>query len=453
MPYRIDFTAHIYRRQARFKQALALVFLLGLLGVAVAVNRVYREWSRPTLAQQMTAYHNFSQRLDTLYLVWSSTEAAFNAIVPWYELLWSESITNVIPVLLQSPRQLPMDLRPVRAELRTGGDCVLYYTLALREENKRDQRSFALESLEKLFGRWSPQITFPEGDLGALRQLDFTVRFALAGAKYRAVPPPPASLKQAVENMRTRRALISNHKVGDPEVAFGSLMQTAVERSLMLIKDEPAPVTGETWREWSQRVMDPLALLSQLEATLQRLGAPVPPEITRAREAWMQVGDQRWPWKRARALDNEELRSEIEQVKALFEANLPARATFEDQLDQVAVKRAPLLHGLVEEEVFDERAAERLLTDVFGVSPETPAEVRVDRRPVRDGLMFAFWDLRASGDLLASLWLNKCNELSFSTYGFLIEKIDVDLALEGDDNLRLGSLVIEGLFPVRSYKP
>jgi hypothetical protein len=434
LSYRLDFTTAIHRRKKRIAFWSAAGVLCFILGGGAAGWKIYDIWTRPTLAQELVAYHDTVSRIEPVYRRWNELIEAYDAISPWYSLYWADSPTNVLAVLKRFAEHLPANLHPVRFSLRTGKACEMQFLLHLEDVDRIAQRDRAVRALESLFAPWNPTVTWREQYLGEIQSLPIGVSFDLRGAPFGHPPPPPDDLKQAMKRVETIRDEIRSLNIPKCHDRKSSQpLGSAVEGAwLRIAPDVRAGLLNgkDCWEQRKQHWLDPSRFLTETEDAVLRAGGGVPQELRQTRELWLAHANGRWPWEREKSFHAGRLAEEGRQLSRLVKSGLPPMALFNELHDKCASLVKALQRGWTEREVFHEGVAVRCLKELGGPN----SAVNVSPEEMRDGLMCASWSLvlrpRESGENERVVSLTDFCEIIESLLsvnkGFLIEHIILD---------------------------
>jgi hypothetical protein len=495
VPYCIDYTADVHQR-SRWGIRLFLAFLLvALAALGWGGYWTHNEWSRPTLAQQLGAYHRLAGTLEELYAEVVATGDSFDAISPWYTLYWSESVTNVAVHLVEGMERLPDRLTPIRWRLINGGRCELTYKLTFGPGSRREQLDEARGHLKQSLAEWSPEITGRDTDLADLREVVLSVSFNLRSAAYRKQPDITPSFQRAVNQVKAHRSAVRAFEYYRPGIYNRYLSRKADAKasrtvdSLLLavrstcehaLRETSPPSEYRDWPDYFERAVDPGALIRDIRSALLAKGIPLPSSLSDWEDTWMQVADRRWPWRRARALDHPGLLADTEQLSALLHGRLPEKDStlleeerralllrrlpaievFRERTERLALLREALRLAMTEAEVFDERKAQNHLDALFAAGwPEGSWRTTLEKLKRQGDLLPVKWEVRLAPGDAKTVGRNDVDprrvverfvEISALRYGFEIEEMDVEMIVDRDGRGRVESAKASGLLIVRS---
>ncbi len=456
MAYCIDFTAAYYARRRAIRGVLAVLVLAVLGGAGWGARRGYSEWSRPTLEQQLSAYHMLADRIEALHGRWSDVAAAFQRVSPYYQLFWAENATDMVRTLTIRQEGRPVNLTPVRWELNTGGTCVLTYQLRMEERGKREQFEEARNFLVALPRPHKASVTWPEGPLADRKELLFTVRFSLESVKHATIPGVPQGLRQAVKVVADRRDAVLTYALDarGPGVRTVSSALDQVVNSVFAADRE----AGAHWRERSRRTIAPGVFLAELERELQQTDRAVPDALKALQAEWRELATRRWPWRRAAGLDTPALAGELANVKELVDAGLPHPSLFDGLHERIDTLNAALRKGYSYEAVFDEGDLQRLVNAELAGLLGGMQDLSVSSAPVQDGLMLATWTLalkpsgggaRQAEAVNLEQLISVCRRMQDLQAGFVLGKIVINLYGNSSNALFIRDAVAEGLLAVQ----
>jgi hypothetical protein len=468
MAYTIDFTAHVHARRRKGGLLLAVCYALAAAGMVYGVRWTKREWLRETLAERLKRAHDLATVVENLHHHWNRSAMLFENADPWYSLYWSESVTNALPVLLDTAGQLAATsgLEPRRWTLKTGGECELNWLLRMRPDEpraRRQQLATVCQQLTERLARWDPEVNAEDQQVAVADEIPIKVRFALRSPRFRRFPPEPVALKDAVARLDRQRkmlraATLDTRKRGQGLArTVNTMLQEALTVALPLLQQQAAGTQTRDWRAYAAGALDPGTLLYELEAAVIAAGHPVPSALAKARMEWASLAARRWPWHRRRDLeDSGRLTDDMHALQALIHAGLPPMSIFSAQLAQLHAQREALMSGPTARDVFGDLAAERCLAGIWADWPSQAWRASVTRQPVRDGLMFATWvvEMKSMTHAAGKDYSQCLHEVAarFSSitalqYGFEIEKLQFEIMVD-TRGLRTTEAIMSGLLAV-----
>jgi len=425
--YTIDYSrAHYVRRRAWLVLAVAAVLAL-LFGAGVVAERLYREWSQPTLAQNLADYQIVAGHVVGIVDPWNTCRDTFAEIEPYYSLLWSESPAAVIGRLADQDADRPASLLPTSWSLQRDGPCELGFRLRFSEWRSRAaQRDSAEQFLKTALRRWEPSVIPSGGDVAGLKELSLIARFEVTLPDYSAVPPVPSQLTNALARISKRGEKIKGFVLGSEasETVIGMLTE-ALDAARPLLGTNAAAMDEDL-----KNMIDPRSFMNTLQRGLGK-GADLP-VLADVRTQWDDIATRRF--RRVKALDNDEFRGELAFLSHLASNNLPAVSIFTDLQDKARVLRDAAEGGYSKFHVFDRdqedspRSALRVLSArILGCDP---GEVRVDGlEPVeRDGdeLRRARWSLLFAPESGDDSWVRATTNSELHVVSELVQAIEAD---------------------------
>jgi hypothetical protein len=466
LPYTIDFTASHYARRLVWSRIVLLLVLAALAGVGWGVGWTYRQWTQPTLSQQLSTYQKLAGTIEPLYRHWTACDDAFKTIAPYYRLFWAESVTDALTTLVEGQSRLPPALAPRHWRLTTGGEGVLTYTWRFVEDGtpKWEQCKRATDSLVTMLHAWAEtvKVTCPEGDLMSVSECEIAARFKFSASEYQSPPSPPDKLRNLVDTVKNRREVVQGYTI-EGKAPVGRTVRMTLEQARVAVSQVLPDGQRDTWQEQAARAIDPATVLHDMANAVHAAGVPVPTELTRAQDEWAAVASRRWPWRRIRHLDNTVLRVEIDALQTLIAGGLPPARLFEDLCARVCMLRKALLTGYSVREVFDEGLANRCLERVCNRLPPDTIRGAVHRGSVHDGLMLAEWDLilapaggsggARSGRLTTRDVVASIGGIPSTHAGFVIETICLDFEDSPDRGVGVARASATGLLAVKASEP
>lgn len=457
MSYSIDFTASFHVRRKAWNTACALAVLAALTAAGWGGWTVFEAYMQPTLGQRLLACHDLSGMVVALHDEWKATHELYQEIVPYYRLIWAESVTNALPILEREQAALPAALRPVKWRLATGGDAELTYELGFDDIGKTEQLADALKALTAMLRPWNGTVAHPGGDLGDKARLTLTSRFQLRPVRER-LPPPSKDIEKVATDIASLRTRVLSHPINasDPigRTVASLLADAARSADALLSRDDPSQ--AHKWQDAALRAVSPRAFLVELERTLQAAGVPVPPTLRQSMDEWDAVAERRWPWRRVRDLDNANLDLLLGTLKDFAAGNPPRTGLFVDQHRRLQSRRDELLKAYSEHEVFNEKKPQGQL-EGFAVGKENMvAKSVIGRAPVRDGLMLATWKIELGsaktaaedGSIDAQATLGILVAIPALRVGFELDTVTIDWKGTSGRDATVSRATANGLLPV-----
>lgn len=443
MPYVIDFTSHKYRRRQLGAQVGSILLIMTLAGAAWVAGWVYRTWHEPTLAERLAEYQALAMEIEPLHAQWQQANTVIGEVAPWYNLLWGESVKEVLKTATDQIPRHPVGLRPLSWDLRTGGACRMIYELEFQGQDRTIQREQTVNYLSTMFERWKATVKAPGMDLGTLDRIELAVDLNLDKPK-QALPPVPEAIQKAVDKIGKRRKSIQgmNIEVGkDGSTTVMDLMaQGAVDSRLSIMAVDP----GYAFREGRRNLV--------------KGELAVPQSMEDAEAAWRKFASRRWPWLRERQLDNPDLRREIESLRQIVNAGLPGTRPFRDWIERVENDLRPaLLAGFDLEETFNDNVArDRLFESLPGLNQDQ-FRFFVAQSKTTNGLMLARWELNAGasgGSTGTAVTLDPLEVartmagIPDTKLGFVLDRLLVQFGWSARNGLELSKATASGLVAI-----
>lgn len=398
MAYVLDFTAAEHARRKMLRMTCGVMTVIVLVIFALGAHITRQIYESPTLAERLVAYQAEALKLEEISELWKTTAGEYNALLPYYRLIWSDGITNALPGLIAWMETKPVNVVPRKWKIAAGGDCVLVFSLNLEPKQKLEQltvtRGWVFGVTNYLDKALSAKVEAPAttGDLGELKTVEMTLRFNLK-PNYGNFTPPVPELEAACAKIKSLREKLHAYVIRRAAVG-----QTPITLDSLIIEE-----TKDLDAQWKNRriqVIDPERLWKDMDDAGVKA-------VSCNRELWRKFATAKWPWRRARALELLIPKRDVQELNDIATV-LPRKSVFMKQRGIMATQRSPLLAGYTENDVFNENLAkEQLLAAVQtasvsgsvkmergkeGVEVETVEKDAADK-PVLEFVNFVDWTL------------------------------------------------------------
>ena len=474
MAYQIDFTASNYTARSRRKAALRLLALALIAGAVYGVYDVYKTYNEPTLNMKLAEYEVVARPIEEMDAAWDEASKEYNAMLRYYRLLWAASPTNFISSMAsQDAPRLGRGFRAVGWTLNTGGKCKLEYSYEFLPGDKAKQAKEielamvnSVTSVVKIATNTSVAV---EGvrlvNLLRVDVLDITVNFSLPDVM--TFPVKERALSECVKEIADMRKKVHETRVAEGENGKAASTAQSIMMSYLpkVEKDKPdfpdfaAVINISDWFDRVDRFIVEHGIPSDAK------------ERRRLRGKWNRIGNARFPWDRARVLDNDALVRRTKVLESVSDGVKRFKSFLEQRHADCRRKLEPFVEAYEHNDVFNKPLIDSDLKDrvakAVGIADATvsfkdetgatPAELD------KDDETFTFtwvrWTLSlrdvergtGSGERMP-LTLAQVADCARRVVelgpGYALDVVKVNFGVDGN----VSDAVIEGLLPVKQSK-
>ena len=296
MFYTIDFSAHHYRRRARWKCVMWFVTAL-IAGAGVLLSyRILTIVRRPHLDETLLVCDEHARRLQDSMAAWTTCLPQFAAIKP----LWSlnnpvASPTNAFACLMANRNSWQEWLAPRHMDFTVGGNATVQFDLIFPEGSVKSRVLAEVEDmLTRSMAGLSPKIVFNVETINEMATIPVTLSFTPQPFRWPdGMPAPPQELNAVRQNVRELHARIwaYRHRKGPTLLELAS---NAIDASARLFPVDCGNVMKARWTASQRSQLSPRSLYADIQQDLRDAQLRVdPPELTRAIKAWNEIGCRR----------------------------------------------------------------------------------------------------------------------------------------------------------------